>query len=286
MGSKSFIATGSDDTLIKIFHVSDKGEIMKKASIKGHLSNIKCLESISISENEAFLISGGGRAQIKVWLLRLLETEHGDEIVVTAEHGEHTLHGCDKAVKQPWRQVQSRVRPDPETRLMSLAVDKTSVTKHTDKFRIYVGCSDSVLRVYDAADRKVELTHEIEFQDFCILCTKRFTCNDKEYLTVTTTAGYVHILSCSNHFQTNTPPVVEVCKMKLHQSGVNCIDIISVDNNTKNEMLMVTGGDDCSLVVSSIKVVDDGDVVVAQLWREDKAHAAQITAVLFSGFIF
>ncbi len=257
---------------------------MKKASIKGHLSNIKCLESMSISDNEAFLISGGGRAQIKVWLVQLLETDQGDKVVITAEYGEHTLHGCNKAIKQPWRQVQSKVRPDPETRLMSLAVNKSSVTKHTDKFRIYVGCSDSVLRVYGAADKKVELTHEIEFQEFCILCTKSFTCEDKEYLTVTTTAGYVHILSCSNQNEPNSPPVEEVYKIKLHQSGINSIDLCSVDNNTQNEMLMVTGGDDCSLVVTSIKVVD-GDVVVEKLWREDKAHAAQISAVLFSGFL-
>ena len=114
--------------------------------MKGHLSNIKCLDTVIISDNEVLLISGGGRAHLKVWRLCLL----GDGDVVYSEYGEHILlGGCGKAVKQPWRQVQSQVRPDPETRLMCLTIQKSLAKESLEMFRIYVGCSDSVLRGYN-----------------------------------------------------------------------------------------------------------------------------------------
>ena len=53
------------------------------------------------------LVTGGGRAQLKVWTL----LQSGGELQCT-ELADFMLLGSDRCVKGPWRKVQSVVRWD------------------------------------------------------------------------------------------------------------------------------------------------------------------------------
>jgi len=258
----TYFCTGGEDTMIRIHKFNQKqASLVPSMVLRGHVSSIKCLGTVD-HDGKPHLVSGGGRAQLKVW--RLLETEDG---VVGTAVADMMLLGSDSAVKQPWRKAQSKMRHDPETRFLSL-----EILGQDNSLFIYVGCSDSVLRIFVYTEGSLNLYREIEFQDHCILKVKRFSVLGHSYLLSSTTGGSLFVWRTdgilSEHHQ----------QFQLHQSGVNCVDAREADGSC----LLLTGGDDNALVVSRLEHEDEA-VIHTILWRADRAHSAQITGVHILG---
>jgi WD40 repeat protein len=81
----------------------------------------------------------------------------------------------------------------------------------------------------------------------------------------------------------NTPVVRGSFKpfsfVKIHQSGINSFDWIQLPGD---KYLLATGGDDRALVLSLIEIVtpnvhEEMRAEVVLQWRDDHAHASQIT---------
>lgn len=248
--------------------------------LRGHVSSIKCLKVVQHG-GLSHLVSGGGRAQLKVW--RLVETEDG---LVGTEAADMMLRGTDKAVRQPWRQAQSTLRHDPETRLVSL----DTIATRESRLYVFVGCSDSLLRIFVYDQGSLRLYREIEFQSHCVLQVKSFAAAGGGYssghgfLAAGTTGGSLFVWQTGGGDDDGDILAAEHGQLKVHQSGINCIDVRhSEDGETS---LLVTGGDDNSLVVSSVSSLagsEKGRPYIAILWRSVSAHAAQITGVHFLG---
>ena len=264
LGERTFICTAGEDTLIRTHELEPSGKgLSLKFVLRGHVSSIKCMFCLPEKNGSVLMVTGGGRAQLKVWRFRILDGE-----ISGTELADYMLRGSSKAVKRPWRKVQRETRPDPETRFLDIETQE-GVEGET---YIYVGCSDSVLRIFLYSNSSIVLYREVEFQDHCILKLERFVVRDESFLLSCTTAGTIYV------WRTGSVLSPEFDQFRIHQSGINSVDT----RRDGDACLLVTGGDDNALVLSRLQCTD-GTFSHHTLWREDKAHSAQITGVRFLG---
>ncbi len=252
------------------------------AVLRGHVSSVKSLCLVAASDAQlggtVYLLSAGGRAQLKIWsLTRTSGTE--EEELMAKELDSFMLLGSDKAVRRPWKATASGMRPDPETRFLCIA----AVKQFPDgQLRIFVGCSDAALRIfsYNRA-AKLVLESELAWQEHCILQVRHFTLLKEEEesgcLLVTTTGGRLYgllLLSMSEQDDQGGQPRMGG-SLQAHQSGINAVDVRSG--------LVLSGGDDNSLLLTRVSLTAQRTLHFAPLWRHSAAHAAQITGVKLLG---
>jgi WD40 repeat protein len=284
------VCTAGEDTLVRIHRLSDDAgaALVLAAVLRGHVSSVKSLCVVSTAGKQKFstvyLLSAGGRAQLKIWSLSQTQEEEEDDLLVR-ELDTFMLLGCDKAVRRPWKSTAAGVRPDPETRFLSLATTIDTV----GQIWIFVGCSDATLRVFTycpGTGGKLMLVGELAWQEHCILEVRTLSLGSISCLLVTTTSGRIyglvepmaHLTAADEELR---PPVT--C-LPGHQSGINSIDVghVSRDNNG----LILTGGDDNSLQLTEVRLTADRTLRFTPLWRCETAHAAQVTGVRILGKVF
>ena len=223
---------------------------------------MKCIKSLDHGNGTVLLFTGGGRAQLKVWRILNLNGE-----LVGSELADYMLRGSDKDVRRAWREAQSVVRHDPETRFLSI-----ELVKKIDQVYIYVGCSDSILRIFMFSHNKISLLREEKVQEHCFLQVKHISLNQDGFILSSTTGGSIFVWSSKDILSE------DYYEFKLHQSGINSLDV----QENETYCLLISGGDDNALVLSKVQHIN-GVISHAVLWREEKAHAAQITGVHFRG---
>ena len=135
---ENFLATGGEDTTIKIHKIVDIDNKIRRyrvATLNGHISNIKCIKSVSLEQssqemngdNSVILISAGGRAQLKLWHLTGNRAYTDDRrpyhsTISCREIASHMLKGNDKVRnKKSWRNSDLLIE-DTETRYMDIDV--------------------------------------------------------------------------------------------------------------------------------------------------------------------
>lgn len=95
---------------IKIFEVDLVGESSLKniLSLDGHISSVKSITTFPTSnENETFIISVGGRAQLKIWNAIM----NPDSLIFVSQMQSNMLKGNDKRRKKTWKdQVTALIR--------------------------------------------------------------------------------------------------------------------------------------------------------------------------------
>ncbi len=253
------------------------------AVLRGHVSSVKSLCLVAASRaplgGTVYLVSAGGRAQLKIWSLTRASSGAAEEELMAKELDSFMLLGSDKAVRRPWKATASGMRPDPETRFLSIA----AVKEFPDgQLRIFVGCSDAALRIftYNCA-AKLVLVSELAWQEHCILQVRHFTLLHEEEevgcLLVTTTGGRMYgllVLSISEQEDQGGEPRVGG-SLQAHQSGINAVDVRSG--------LVLSGGDDNSLLLTRVNLTAQRMLHFVPLWRHSAAHAAQITGVKLLG---
>jgi hypothetical protein len=232
-----------------------------------------------------YLVSAGGRAQLKIWSLTRASGAEEEELMAK-ELDSFMLLGSDKAVRRPWKATASGMRPDPETRFLCIA----AVKEFPDgQLRIFVGCSDAALRIftYNLA-AKLVLVSELAWQEHCILQVRHFTLLKEEEeevdcLLVTTTGGRIYgllvLLMSEQNDQGGQPRVGS--SLPAHQSGINAVDVRTVAGAQSG--LVLSGGDDNSLLLTRVNLTAQRMLHFVPLWRHSAAHAAQITGVKLLG---
>jgi hypothetical protein len=173
------------------------------------------------------------------------------------------------------------MRPDPETRFLSLAT--SAECKSDAKLWIFVSCSDATLRIFSYSfGGKLELMSELGWQEHCLLQARHIVLGEEALscLLIATTGGEIHgLLEPTKEPQQHQNELAVVNK-QVHQSGINSIDTL-VDGCGG---LILTGGDDNSLQLTEFRL-EDGKLCFNSLWQCETAHAAQITGVTFMGKI-
>ena len=265
-----YVCTAGEDTSIRLQELCvepDRADFLATSQLvlRGHVCSVKCLATLDEEDGSVLLVSGGGRAQLRIWRL---QERAGDLVCINL--ADFMLCGHDKNVRRPWRKAQSAVKHNPVTRFLSLAVQRTA----TDLTKIFVGCSDSLLRVFEYAAGEIVLQKEVDFQEHCILRLKLFPFANAWHLLASTTGGRVFVWKpdekdWSQNFEQFT----------IHQSGINCVDSREVGHSVE----LLSGGDDNALVLSRLEYEEGGQLAHRVVWREDSAHAAQITGVVLLG---
>ncbi len=253
------------------------------AVLRGHVSSVKSLCLVASDAplgGTVYLVSAGGRAQLKIWSLTRTSGAEEEELMAK-ELDSFMLLGSDKAVRRPWKATASGMRPDPETRFLCIA----AVKEFPDgQLRIFVGCSDTALRIftYNSA-AKLVLVSELAWQEHCILQVRHFTLLQVGCILVTTTGGWMYgllLLSMSKQEDQSGEPRVGG-SLQAHQSGINAVDVRTVSGEQGG--LVLSGGDDNSLLLTRVSLTAQRMLHFVPLWRHSAAHAAQITGVKLLG---
>ncbi|KAI9141586.1 WD40-repeat-containing domain protein [Paraphysoderma sedebokerense] len=284
------LITASEDCSVRFFEYIDNASFDQRlqdlTSMKKHTSVIRCLD-ISVG-NIPLLFTAGGCEELRCWKLE----SHGS-----------ALTALDCSVCPIVSSVQ-------ETRIMDI-----SVFPYTHNELVYhilcLANSDGYIRifVFDEMNQKFYLLSENNLGK-CLLSVKHVAVspstssnslesveNDHVVL-MSTTFGHVHVFSISavlhaffvaysavpdpkpirvKTFYFTEPKMKELFKWKPHQSGVNSMDVV----RDGNKLLVVTGGDDNALSVSSIDMKDCS----VKMETYYTAHASSVTSVkIIRGF--
>ena len=250
------------------------------------MSSVKslCIVPIPGQPGAVHLLSAGGRAQIKIWSLSLIQDDDDDDDdgqLMANELDTFMLLGCDKAVRRPWKATANGMRPDPETRFLSLAADGGLSSR--GKLGIFVSCSDAALRIFSyVSGEKLELVNELSWQEHCLLQVRHMRLKqDTRCLLMTTTGGRIYgLVEPTKEDQLQQPPALDF--LQAHQSGINAIDVTT---DKTGSGLILTGGDDNSLQLTEVRL-QGGALHFTSLWRCLAAHAAQVTGVKLRGKMY
>ena len=266
LGYDQFLVTGGEETNIRVYRVSE--DCREVAVLRGHLSSIKCLASIEMGE-KMLLISGGGRAELRVWGLEISQGE-----LLCSGITSSLLRGTDKEKKKPWRLAQQECVVDSETRY--LAADMRWEVERLKLF-VFLACSDGLIRLfrYCIEDKSLQLVKQVEYHTHCVLQVQLVS---TKVLTATTGG---HLTVWERDMLETEEKVSPIVEAKVHQSGVNCMSVTGVEHD---KYLVLTGGDDQNLVVTSLVVSDHG-VELHSVWCSDGrvGHGAQLTGVRMVG---
>ena len=182
----NLIATAGEDTAIKIHRISGDDENIKRtrlSNLNGHISNVKCIESLTIEntvgDSSVILVSAGGRAQLKLWHICIdtkgSESDHMQYLPISCrEIGSHLLKGNDKFRKKKSWKTSDLVIEDTETRYMDIdvcckSIDsvprddsvKSNIEARGPIFIIAAACSDGVVRVLNVSTKKAGQCSEL-----------------------------------------------------------------------------------------------------------------------------
>jgi WD40 repeat protein len=151
---------------------------------------------------------------------------------------------------------------------------------------------------FNAICNELRLVGKYSFHERCILKVSLIKTESFRYVAVTmATDGKVALWDLTTcieelvHFKHSNsycaaaadPLVTGILKpfsfIKIHQSGINSFDWIQLPGD---KYLLATGGDDRALVLSLIEIItpnaqEEMQAGVVLQWRDDHAHASQIT---------
>ncbi|XP_025209201.1 WD repeat-containing protein 6-like isoform X2 [Melanaphis sacchari] len=256
------MVTGSDDTTVRLTRFND--EVDNLLTLRSHISSVRSVSCISLKPNVYIIVTAGGRAQLKIWTLNII-----DNSVYCEESISHLLK--TKQEKKPWRSVVPS--NEGETRFMDVCVQYTK----SKSILISVGCSDAILRLYnyDTNNKTLSLIEDNLDCNSCILKILHVQLNIFHYILTTDTKGFVNFWDISKYIDESDIELTFIPKYRhcLHQSGINCCDWLKIENNYG---LLTTGGDDQRL---SLSIFHYEDTVTLLCNVSICIHCSQVTGV-------
>ncbi|KAF2814610.1 WD40 repeat-like protein [Mytilinidion resinicola] len=257
-GSIQLIATGAEDTDIKIFEYTSHG--LTSAS----LSSLRCLRTLrkhmtgiqhlAWSEDGKYLFSSGGREEFFVWRIRMLPII-GVGVVCEAV--------CES---------ESDV---PDLRIMSFSVRKQSVEDVKRPGRQYVismAYSDSTIRIYSYIPSSPSPWSLLHTGVYLTSCLTHSIFLSPQILLTSGTDGHVAFWDFSSD------PLIHSSRTKIHQ---NTAKTLAYQPISPEITLLVTGGDDGALGVTLIRLTAEPSSPNVSTLLVPRAHTAAVTACAF-----
>ncbi|XP_050428277.1 uncharacterized protein LOC126838155 [Adelges cooleyi] len=266
----NLMVTGSDDTTVRLTRFGQ--ELNNILTLRSHISSVRSVSSLQLEPDVYVIVTAGGRAQLKVWILKTADND-----VYCEESVSYLLK--TKHEKKPWKSKPSN---EGETRFMDVCLQLTK----SKSVLISVGCSDAILRLYNFnVDSKI-LCPIIESADCnnCILKVLKAQIHMTHYILSMDTRGYVlfwDISVCINNNSESLSNILPVYKNSFHQSGINCCDWLKLENEYN---LLTTGGDDQCICLTIFRL--ENDTVVLGCTSSITVHNSQVTGVrIFDTFV-
>ncbi|KAM7192286.1 WD40-repeat-containing domain protein [Rhypophila sp. PSN 637] len=287
-GSKyRYIATAAEDTTIRIWQIDDTtqasntyGMFKPLAVLEKHSAGIQHLKW----HGDSYLLSSGGQEEFFIWRVTRLESEYESLAVV-----------CEA--------VFDDKSEDGDLRIMDFDVSPFNIPREEEKMIISLALSNSTIKTYIYS----------RSSGFILLGMGRYTgacLTQIRHLDVDVHAGRIHVLTGSTDgyigfwsdsfklsFPSKKPSQLGYeldSVVKLHQSTVKSLDIVTVPNAHGGGWLIATGGDDNALgfmrLASSGLSSSSGEketscqerkITVVNRARVAGAHAAAITGLAF-----
>lgn len=258
------IATGAEDTDIKLFSYSSSGghgkekDLHALRTLRKHKTGIQCLQW---SDDGAYLFSSGGAEEFFVWRVRQLPGWVGWGVVCEAEVARESL---DVEV----RCLGFDVRQEEDSRFVAaLVFSDSTVRVHTDT--PFTRSFSTLLRTTYATS-----------------CLTQTAFLSPTTLLTAGTDGYAVLWPL--HLATQTPSKYHT-PLRLHQNSSKTLVSQAIPGTQAT--LLVSGGDDGSIALcvatpsapstspSSASPVPSGDVTLHPPTLVPRAHASAVTAV-------
>ena len=229
ISARHFLVTAGEDTVIKIHEVDNMGRRTECLSLRSHISCVRSVKTLAMSEDETVMVSAGGRAQLKVW--RVNNSFQTTATLRIIECASHMLKGDDKRRKKTWREAD--VIHDAEVRYMDIDIRPS----REKGLLVTAACSDGVLRLLSVSQ---DLSTVTLLDESCRIgrCFLKLTSTGEHTMVSTSTDGISRLWTledCELGFKS---------AVTTSQSGCNAL--VSCDGET-----ILTGGDDGSIAVSS-----------------------------------
>ncbi|KAG8533184.1 uncharacterized protein KY384_001967 [Bacidia gigantensis] len=267
--SKRLLATGAEDTTIRLLSLDDGGN--RCATIlKEHTTG---LQRLLWTQDGRWLFSAGGCEEFIAWRVRSL---NGFPYVVcngrcpTVTH-DKALRIMDFCICETPSQVQSqRIRPEY---LITMAYSDSSI-------RIWRFKAEGKIKVTDK--NRYELLHNSSYTTDCLTQSRILDFGQSKMLCTASSDGHVAIR------EFDVDPAVALKKIhrhSVHQSSIHCLTVLDIRSDTfpANNMLVVTGGDDQALGVVHVKVTPQGSKSMTTAALKCNAHASAITGIASLG---
>ncbi|XP_011264637.1 WD repeat-containing protein 6 isoform X2 [Camponotus floridanus] len=306
-----FISGGEDCTLRvscirESFEDDSHDAFHNLGNFDGHLSGIKCISTIKLKKTDDsiskyLVFSGGGRAQLKIWEIRI---KNKDWIPIShsisssdlscLDIKSHMLYGQDQYRRKPWQESEQSYIIEPETRYMDIRIHYSS--KNPNHVLVFIACADGYLRlfIYNITTNDICLKVSTKHVDRCILKMYILSHKSKVIILTMTTDGILRffnftktVLKIHKDANIGNQDIVDFsdepfAEFRLHQSGINSFDLKHMD---EDRYLLATGGDDNLLNLVCFQLcISENDALSAvtlSKWSTASAHSAQITGLKF-----
>lgn len=150
-----FISGGEDCTLrvssiCESFEDNSHDVFYNLGNFDGHLSGIKCISTIKLKKNDDLIskylvFSGGGRAQLKIWEIRIKDKDWIlSKDLSCLDIKSHMLYGQDQYRRKPWQEPKQSYIIEPETRYMDICTYYSS--ENANHVLVFIACADGYLR--------------------------------------------------------------------------------------------------------------------------------------------
>ncbi|KAI9797078.1 MAG: hypothetical protein M1833_005684, partial [Piccolia ochrophora] len=279
-GNTRIVATGAEDTDIRLFSVERHGDGGSQQSgtkclriLKKHTTGIQHLQW---SNSGDFLFSSGGFEEFYVW-----------RVTFVPGFGIGTLLEASCPVRSE----------SPDLRIMSfdvLALSKGDTPKSglpSEGFLISMVLSDSNIRVYQYSpeNKTFETLFRGTYGSCCLTEASHFRIDNSLHSCVGGTDGHLAIyeyekagMAPKDYLQSITSTIDRPRNLPLlqrfavHQSTVKCLTIASL---ASGEALVVSGGDDSAIAFTRLKFNGPDTQLSHSTLLVPRAHASAVTAL-------
>ncbi|XP_045122840.1 WD repeat-containing protein 6-like isoform X3 [Portunus trituberculatus] len=315
------LLTAGEDTTLRLHALHQQGQRQSFGVVRSHLSGVRALclieetHGTKSDSDTVWLISAGGRAELKVWECSISEfsnlANNSDcdlcccevcalpsddaslesdscrlqpQSVILREVGSHMLRtGCHR----DWK--RQHLTLDPETRYMGA----TAFWVSSSQAVVALASSDGFLRIFFVL-RKCEKVREacaVECGS-CVLSVAQLKVVTGTILVTCSTNGHITFwdlqavvdwsLSLTgsedfNHQPHQPPQPQEITFVAAHQSGINAITFhYNIDDPSC--IIMATGGDDNTISMWKVVVMEDAQVTVTRQCSV-VGHASQVSGL-------
>nr|CAD7455549.1 unnamed protein product [Timema tahoe] len=301
-GRCSLLVSGSEDSTVRVTAVDGD---LDSAVMRGHISSVRAVAVCPLDAQRTLVVSGGGRAELRVWLLTTKTGEFNllnpfiNLLSSLHSHGirKELLNVPDGSLKNYQELASHRLKTespankggphidvDPETRYMDLCCVPRQGSR---SFLLIAACSDAWLRLFvvDPTTRGIRYLQGSRFHGCCVLTVSVTSCEGRHLVATAASDGQVAIwdmttLVSSDLYagETDTnnqgsPELELILNMRSHKAGVNCLEWLS---QSSGQPVLASGGDDNCLVLTALRRQPPH---VTEQWQDSRAHVGQITGV-------
>ncbi|KAI5959231.1 WDR6 [Candida theae] len=266
-GSRLLISSAEDST-IGLTKLLPNGAIHNYWNMTNHISGMQAVGFL----NANYVFSCAANEEFIIWELSWLHQVAGT--------------GAHKSINTiPTLRELARLKSDQD--VPDLRVMDYDAVEYDEYILVTTVYSNSMIKLWkfdkNTDQLKFNKLHEWNYSTCCILHCQFFKLGSdnegrtRDFLLIATTDGNVTIYNVSDP---KSP--AQQCQSRLHQSGVKAICLVQNENNLRDEVLLLTGGDDNALVASTITIPasnDDSQLDLRLIKREPNAASATITSI-------